>query len=109
MSIFIVKAFFSFVGYPLPRLFWYSNPEDPESPAIDTTYELTSTSDATQNALVVKTLSRDFFRKTFWCLANNNNVTQPASTNVTVDLKCEFFEFCFKMTIENRRDVFCLF
>ena len=76
-------------GYPLPRLLWYSNPEDPESHPIDTTYELTSTSDATQNALVVKTLSRDLYKKTFWCLASNNNVTQPSSTNVTVDLKCK--------------------
>ena len=76
-------------GYPLPRLVWSSNPEDPESHPIDTTYELTSTSDATQNALVVKTLSRDLYKKTFWCLASNNNVTQPSSTNVTVDLKCK--------------------
>jgi len=77
-------------GFPLPRLIWYANPDDPESQPIDTTFELTSTSDATQNALVIKTLTREFYRKTFWCLASNNNVTEAASTNVTVDLKRKF-------------------
>jgi hypothetical protein len=73
----------------LPRLFWYSNPEDPESVPIDTTFELTSTLDATQNALVVKALTREFYRKMFWCLANNNNVTQPAASSITIDMKRE--------------------
>ncbi len=39
-------------GFPLPRLIWHSNPEDPESHPVDTTFELTPSNDATQNALV---------------------------------------------------------
>ena len=73
----------------MPRLFWHTNPEDPESHPVDTTFEATPSNDATQNALVIKTLSRDFYRKSFWCLADNNNVTQPASTDVTIDMKRE--------------------
>ena len=77
-------------GFPRPRLLWFTNPDDPESHPIDTTFELTPSHDATQNALVVKSLTRDYFRRTFWCLADNNNVTAPAATNVTIEMKRKY-------------------
>ncbi|TRY72626.1 hypothetical protein TCAL_09959 [Tigriopus californicus] len=68
-------------GYPLPHLVWYSSDGD----VVDDVY---STSDLeVQNTLKIDPLTKKHFGERFLCQASNNNVTLPASANVTIDMR----------------------
>lgn len=68
-------------GYPLPQLVWYSSDGD----VVDDIY---STSDKeVQNTLKIDPLTKKHFGEKFLCRASNNNVTQPATANVTIDMR----------------------
>ena len=46
----------------------------------------------TENSIIIPVLTRDYFGKSYRCEAENNNVTQPASTNITIDMRCKHFQ-----------------
>lgn len=80
-----VSSYFP-LGYPLPKLVWYTNDEQKLIKA-DTTFERLDT--ATRNTLTIPKLTRQHFGKTYACLAANNNATEPVATNVTIDMRCK--------------------
>ena len=51
----------------------------------DASFEVAA--DSTRNTLSISRLQRQFFGKTFSCLAANNNATGPVATNVTIDMR----------------------
>ena len=81
--------FYSFLGYPLPRLAWFSIQNERQQ-IMDATFEFNDNS--TINTLFIKTLDRTNFGQTFTCMASNNNATLPVATNVTIDMRRKFFE-----------------
>ncbi len=48
---------------------------------------------ALQNTLSVPQVSREDLGATLSCQATNNNVSAPATSKVTIDLKCELLAF----------------
>ena len=79
------------LGYPLPKLVWYTS--DSEQGGIvtiaDSSYD--TLGGATRNTLSIARLERSHFGQTFSCQAMNNNVTDPVTTNVTIDMRRKFF------------------
>ena len=79
------------LGYPLPKLVWYTS--DSEQGGIvtiaDSSYDILG--GATRNTLSIARLERSHFGQTFSCQAMNNNVTDPVTTNVTIDMRRKFF------------------
>ena len=75
------------LGYPLPKLVWYTNDGLEELIMADSTFE--TASEASRNTLSIKRLGRQHFGKTYICLAANNNATTPVATNVTIDMRCK--------------------
>lgn len=43
------------------------------------------------NTLIVKDLSRADLHAVFTCQASNNNISQPVSASVAIELHCKFF------------------
>ncbi len=71
------------LGDPTPELTWWR-----DSHLIDTSFESTF-SGTVQNTLSVPQISREDLGATLSCQASNNNVSTPASSKVTIDLKCK--------------------
>ena len=79
------------LGYPLPKLVWQTTDNEKGNDGsntvtiADSTYEISGGD--TRNTLSISRLKRSHFGQTFACLATNNNVTEPVSTNVTIDMR----------------------
>lgn len=73
-------------GRPPPQVTWWR-----DSMLLDNSYEVTSLG-IVRNDLVIQSLSRNDFNAVFTCQGSNNNITQPASTNITVDMNLKPLE-----------------
>ena len=76
-------------GKPTPAVTWWR-----ESVLLDDRYEAMNNpkgSVVVRNQIDIPALSRQDLMAVFTCQASNNNISQPASTAVTVDLNCKFF------------------
>ncbi|GAB6028104.1 hypothetical protein CHUAL_002324 [Chamberlinius hualienensis] len=73
-------------GKPPPRVSWWR-----ESILVDDSYDITSFG-FVRNDLLVPSLTRDDFRAVYRCEAENNNITPPVYTEVTVDMNLKPLE-----------------
>ena len=98
---------FFVLGWPLPELTWYTESSDDSTAKVenmvDSSYRVRSevSNDVvgagsptekvlrTENSILIPVLTRDYFGKSYRCDAENNNVTAPASTNITIDMTCK--------------------
>ena len=74
---------FFFSGDPMPQVTWWR-----DNHLIDSSFEKTF-SKTVQNTLSVPQVTREDLGATLTCQASNNNISAPASTRATVDLKCK--------------------
>ena len=85
------------LGYPLPKLVWYTTSDNEQqggsNPVIivDSSYD--TMGGATRNTLSIPRLQRSHFGQTFACIATNNNVTDHVATNVTIDMRRKLLDF----------------
>ena len=85
------------LGYPLPKLVWYTTSDNEQqggsNPVIiaDSSYDTMGGS--TRNTLSIPRLQRSHFGQTFACIATNNNVTDHVATNVTIDMRRKLLHF----------------
>ena len=85
------------LGYPLPKLVWYTTSDNDQqggsNPVIiaDSSYD--TMGGATRNTLSIPRLQRSHFGQTFACIATNNNVTDHVATNVTIDMRRKLLDF----------------
>ena len=92
-----VIPFFLQLGYPLPKLVWYTTSDNEQqggsNPVIivDSSYD--TMGGATRNTLSIPRLQRSHFGQTFACIATNNNVTDHVATNVTIDMRRKLLDF----------------
>ena len=73
----------SFLGDPMPQVTWWR-----DNHLIDSSFEKTF-SKTVQNTLSVPQVTREDLGATLMCQASNNNISAPASTRATIDLKCK--------------------
>ncbi|GAB6028132.1 hypothetical protein CHUAL_002350 [Chamberlinius hualienensis] len=67
-------------GHPPPQVTWWR-----DGKLLDDSYEVTSLA-IVRNDLMVQSLTRNDFQAVYTCKATNNNMTQPVSSSVTVDM-----------------------
>ena len=67
----------------MPQVTWWR-----DNHLIDSSFEKTF-SKTVQNTLSVPQVTREDLGATLTCQASNNNISAPASTRATVDLKCK--------------------
>ena len=41
----------------------------------------------TESSIIIPVLTRNYYGKSYRCEAENNNVTAPASSNITIDMR----------------------
>uniref|UniRef100_A0A182PH73 Ig-like domain-containing protein n=1 Tax=Anopheles epiroticus TaxID=199890 RepID=A0A182PH73_9DIPT len=70
-------------GHPLPKVQWYY-----ENKAINNTSVVLSDK-RVKNTLVLHRLERKHLKSVFTCQAANNNVTNPISASITLDMNCK--------------------
>ncbi len=92
----------------MPRLIWASEDEDGRTKVVDSTFEKIEavggeSRSFTKNTLTIKKLSRKHFGMTFTCFASNNNATEAAASNVTIDMKRKMF--CRQFSSQNQLPV----
>ena len=68
----------------MPQVTWWR-----DNHLIDSSFEKTF-SKTVQNTLSVPQVTREDLGATLMCQASNNNISAPASTRATIDLKCKF-------------------
>ena len=68
----------------MPQLSWWR-----DSHLIDSSFEKTF-GRTVQNTLSVPQVSREDLGAMLTCQASNNNISAPASSRVTIDLKCKY-------------------
>ena len=71
-------------GQPMPQVSWWR-----DSHLIDSSFEKTF-GRTVQNTLSVPQVSREDLGAMLTCQASNNNISAPASSRVTIDLKCKY-------------------
>ena len=71
----------------MPQVTWWR-----DNHLIDSSFEKTF-SKTVQNTLSVPQVTREDLGATLMCQASNNNISAPASTRATVDLKCKMNNF----------------
>lgn len=72
-------------GRPLPKLTWWHNNQLLES-------VVTRLSDKkVRNVLHIKNLDRKDLLSSFTCQSSNNNLTDPITSSVMIDLNCEYY------------------
>ena len=76
--------FFLLKGQPMPQVSWWR-----DSHLIDSSFEKTF-GRTVQNTLSVPQVSREDLGAMLTCQASNNNISAPASSRVTIDLKCKY-------------------
>ena len=69
----------------MPQVTWWR-----DSHLIDSSFEKTF-STTVQNTLSVPQVTREDLGATLTCQASNNNISAPASSRVTIDLKCKIY------------------
>lgn len=68
----------------MPQVSWWR-----DSHLIDSSFEKTF-GRTVQNTLSVPQVSREDLGAMLTCQASNNNISAPASSRVTIDLKCKY-------------------
>lgn len=74
-------------GRPQPRLTWWH-----ETTLLDNTSHVLS-ENRVKNVLKLQKLERRYLNTVYTCQASNNNVTNPITSSVTLDMNCEYFIF----------------
>jgi len=84
-----------FSGRPAPKVTWWRG-----GTLIDNSFKVISKDGAVQNKMTVNTLTRVDIHAIFTCQASNNNMSQPVSTTVQVEMYCELtkLHFCLAWT-----------
>ncbi|KFB35298.1 AGAP002104-PA-like protein [Anopheles sinensis] len=72
------------LGRPLPKVQWWY-----ENKVINNTSVVLSDK-RVKNTLVLHRLERKHLKSVFTCQAANNNVTNPISASVTLDMNCKY-------------------
>ena len=72
------------LGTPAPQLNWWR-----EHALIDGSYE-NSEPHKTVNTLLLENLQRSDLHSILTCQASNNNISNPVSTSVKIDMHCKF-------------------
>ena len=94
------KVYFFFSGDPMPQVTWWR-----DNHLIDSSFEKTF-SKTVQNTLSVPQVTREDLGATLTCQASNNNISAPASTRATVDLKCKInfsLSICLFMQVDGHQ------
>ena len=73
----------------MPQVTWWR-----DNHLIDSSFEKTF-SRTVQNTLSVPQVTREDLGATLMCQASNNNISAPASTRATIDLKCKHQSYNF--------------
>nr|CAD7194371.1 unnamed protein product [Timema douglasi] len=68
-------------GRPLPSVRWWR-----EEKLVDSTDTVSAYPNVKHNVLVVKRLERKDLHARFTCQASNNNISQPVSATVTIEM-----------------------
>ena len=74
-----------FSGRPEPKLRWWRG-----EMLLDSKDEAGEFPSLRRNTLIVRELSRADLQAVFTCQASNNNISQPVSASVAIEIHCEF-------------------
>ena len=86
----------------MPKLTWFSSTMDElsgkQESEVNSLFHVTSKSFKdgrsdtfleTESTIKIPVLTREYYGKSYRCEARNNNITSPASTNITIDMRCK--------------------
>lgn len=71
-------------GRPSPKVTWWRG-----GSLVDETYQVISSDGATQNTMTVGKLTRTDLHAVYTCQASNNNLSEPISSSVQVEMYCK--------------------
>lgn len=77
-----------FLGRPPPKVTWWRGGE-----LVDDSYHLITSEGAVQNKMDVSRLTRSDLHAIFTCQASNNNLSEPVTTSVQLEMFCKFYTF----------------
>lgn len=72
-------------GRPEPSVRWWRN-----GSLIDSTDRTTSFKNVRTNELLVRNLQREDQHARYTCMATNNNISQPVSATVSIEIYCKY-------------------
>lgn len=88
----------------MPKLTWFSSTVDElngkQKSEANSLFHVTSKSFndgrsedflETESSIKIPVLTREYYGKSYRCEARNNNVTIPASSTITIDMRCKFW------------------
>lgn len=77
-----------FLGRPEPWVRWWR-----DETLVDSSDTIAGYPNVKKNQLVISRLSREHLNSVFTCQASNNNISQPVSTSLTVEIHCKFDKY----------------
>lgn len=77
-------------GKPPPEVKWWRDGRLVE------TFDSRGSGDTKQNQLIVRHLSRDDLHAEYTCTASNNNISQPLSAKISIEMHCEYKLYLFR-------------
>ena len=94
----------------MPKLTWFSSTigdsNGEEETEVNSLFHVTSKSFKdgnsedfleTESTIKIPVLTREYYGKSYRCESKNNNITSPASSSVTIDMRCKFISDMHKL------------